>query len=89
MQILVGMRDDHDELVAATLSALATLVPLLGASVVMGTSRKRVFTDVQPRKARITSHFLVYTSILWYCYFVIKSLCFCCVEQIVLILIGR
>ena len=36
-------------MVQATLRALADLVPLLGADVVMGTSRIAVFADTKPR----------------------------------------
>ena len=66
-KILVGMRDDHTELVSGTLVALATLVTLLGATAVMGTNRKRLFTDVQPRKARCSSShiFLKHFSSPW------------------------
>ena len=39
-------------MVQATLRALADLVPLLGADVVMGTSRTAVFADTKPRVRR-------------------------------------
>ena len=48
-EVLVGLKDNSDEMVAATLHALAELVPYVGAELVMGTSRKRIFTDAQPR----------------------------------------
>ena len=48
-EVLVGLKDTSDDMVRATLRALGELVPLLGADLVMGTSRKQVFTDAQPR----------------------------------------
>ena len=48
-QVLLGLQDPQDEMVQATLRALADLVPLLGAEAVMGTSRKAMFADTKPR----------------------------------------
>ena len=49
VQVLIGLRDSDDVMVAATLHALADLVPLLGADVILGSSRDTAFTDAQPR----------------------------------------
>ncbi len=38
-----------DDIVQATLHALADLIPLLGAEVVIGTHRKHIFADTKPR----------------------------------------
>ena len=53
-EVLVGLKDNNNELVAGTLHALGDLIPLLGADTVMGTPtpRKQIFTDAQPRVGR-------------------------------------
>ncbi len=48
-EVLVGLKDSSDQVVGATLRALGDLVPLLGGDLVMGTSRRHIFTDAQPR----------------------------------------
>jgi len=48
-EVLVGLNDTSDKMVQATLHGLAELVPYVGAELVMGTSRKKIFTDAQPR----------------------------------------
>ena len=48
-EVLIGLNDTSDKMVRATLHALAELVPYVGAELVMGTSRKKIFTDAQPR----------------------------------------
>lgn len=51
LQLLVGIKDTHDELVTATLKALAYLVPILGSEVVIGGKRAKLFNDGRPNKS--------------------------------------
>lgn len=48
-QILLGVKDTNDLLVTKTLICLADLIPILGATVVIGENRKRVFADGRPQ----------------------------------------
>ena len=50
-EVLVGLQEKDDDLVASTLRALAILVTLLGSDVVMGTTRSSVFSDSRPKSA--------------------------------------
>ncbi len=49
LQVLVGLRDNHDELVAASLHALAEMVPVLGSEAVVGPNRHPVFKEGKPK----------------------------------------
>nr|CAD7567949.1 unnamed protein product [Timema californicum] len=48
-ELLVGIKDTNNHLVSMTLRSLADLVPLLGASTVIGGKRGRLFTDGRPK----------------------------------------
>lgn len=47
-ELLVGIKDTNDSLVEATLNAVADLVPILGASTVVGKNRYKIFSDGCP-----------------------------------------
>jgi len=52
--LLLGIRDSDNEIVSWTLRALAEIVPVLGASTVVGKNRLKVFSDCSPSKERMT-----------------------------------
>lgn len=51
--LLLGLKDTNPVLVAATLRALADLVPLLGPAKVIGNNRSKVFSDGSPARGRL------------------------------------
>lgn len=51
-ELLVGIKDTNDDLVCATLRALADIVPILGSAAVIGGNRGKLFTDGRPNKTR-------------------------------------
>lgn len=48
-QMLIGLRETDDRIVAATFSALSIMVPVLGANVVVGGERKKHFIEGRPK----------------------------------------
>ncbi|XP_049286800.1 protein-associating with the carboxyl-terminal domain of ezrin [Anopheles funestus] len=48
-QLLLGIKDTNDVLVAKTLLCLADLVPILGSAVVIGGNRSKIFADGRPQ----------------------------------------
>lgn len=52
--LLLGIRDSNQVIVSATLRALAELVPILGPEIVIGSNRKKIFTDGSPGKNKAT-----------------------------------
>ncbi|XP_058058455.1 protein-associating with the carboxyl-terminal domain of ezrin [Anopheles bellator] len=48
-QLLLGIKDTNDVLVAKTLLCLADLVPILGSAVVIGGHRSKIFADGRPQ----------------------------------------
>lgn len=48
LQLLLGIKDIDDSLVSATLICLSELVPILGASTVIGGKRSKFFSDGRP-----------------------------------------
>lgn len=48
-QLLLGIKDTNDVLVAKTLRSLADLVAILGSAVVIGGSRRKIFADGRPQ----------------------------------------
>jgi len=54
-ELLVGIKDTNDDLVCATLRALADIVPILGAATVIGGNRGKLFADGRPNKKMIRS----------------------------------
>lgn len=49
MQLLLGIKDTNDVLVATTLRCLAELVEILGSTTVIGGTRLRIFADGRPQ----------------------------------------
>ncbi|GAB0090573.1 protein-associating with the carboxyl-terminal domain of ezrin [Sergentomyia squamirostris] len=49
-QLLLGIKDTNDILVSMTLRCLADLISILGATVVIGKNRSRLFADGRPQR---------------------------------------
>ncbi|KAM7353206.1 protein-associating with the carboxyl-terminal domain of ezrin isoform 2-T2 [Cochliomyia hominivorax] len=49
--LVTGMQDTNDVLVAKTLRCMADLIPILGATIVLGGQRTRLFSDGRPQAA--------------------------------------
>ncbi|KAL7028693.1 hypothetical protein ACKWTF_005957 [Chironomus riparius] len=49
-QLLLGIKDINDLLVTKTLLCLAELIPILGASLVIGKNRRKLFADGRPQQ---------------------------------------
>lgn len=60
-ELLLGMTDTNDEIVSASLRAMADLVPILGGSVVTGLVHKKTFADGKP-KDKLVENSDVYSS---------------------------
>lgn len=54
-QLLLGIKDTNDLLVANTLRTLADLVPILGSNAVIGTNRSKIFVDGRPHHISVTN----------------------------------
>ena len=57
--LLLGIRDLNDQLVADSLRALAEVVPILGASKVIGKNRRKILSDGAPGKVKKIAFFLI------------------------------
>lgn len=53
-QMLIGLRETDDSIVSATFSALAVMVPILGANVVVGGERRKYFIEGRPKFKTLT-----------------------------------
>ena len=49
LQMLIGLRETDDRIVAATFSALAVMVPILGSNIVVGGERRKYFIEGRPK----------------------------------------
>lgn len=54
-ELLLGIKDTNDSLVANTLLCLSELVPILGASTVIGGKRNKIFNDGRPTPHKNTT----------------------------------
>lgn len=52
-QLLLGIKDTNDLLVTKTLLCLADLIPILGASQVIGRNRRKLFADGRPQQTEV------------------------------------
>lgn len=55
-QLLLGIKDTNDLLVTKTLLCLADLIPILGASQVIGKNRRKLFADGRPQQTEVWSN---------------------------------
>ena len=55
-QLLLGIKDTNDLLVTKTLLCLADLIPILGASLVIGKNRRKLFADGRPQQTEVWSN---------------------------------
>ncbi|CAH2100219.1 unnamed protein product [Euphydryas editha] len=60
-ELLLGIKDTDDNLVASTLICLSELVPILGADSVVGGKRSKLFTDGRPKGNLAKSHLKIDT----------------------------
>lgn len=51
--LLLGIKDTNDLLVTKTLLCLAELIPILGANLVIGKNRRKLFADGRPQQTEI------------------------------------
>lgn len=59
-QLLLGIKDTNDLLVTKTLLCLADLVSILGANLVIGKNRTKIFADGRPQQVREIDLFELY-----------------------------
>ncbi|XP_046583622.1 protein-associating with the carboxyl-terminal domain of ezrin-like isoform X2 [Haliotis rubra] len=52
-QLLIGLRDTNDSIVAASLRSLSYLVPILGGDVIIGGARKKFFSEGMPKMSEV------------------------------------
>lgn len=55
-QLLLGIKDTNDLLCSRTLLCLADLIPILGASQVIGKNRRKLFADGRPQQTEFWSN---------------------------------
>lgn len=55
-QLLLGIKDTNDLLVTKTLLCLADLIPILGATAVIGSNRRKLFADGRPQQTETWSN---------------------------------
>ena len=48
MQLLAGLQDENDTIVAATFQSLSNIVPILGCQTVVGSQGSKIFFDRKP-----------------------------------------
>ena len=58
LQILLGLRDTDDQLVALSLHAVADLVPIMGGEVVIGAHRSKIFSQNTPKVCQLIMSYI-------------------------------